>query len=338
MRLLRYGVVALVVLTCVGALAPAPAVAFPARLPQTTPLVTKTIQLKAPSKLSSKWTRIQKLTYGTGASKLGTSPGGEGLMIGPEYGVQVPDKTWWYADAAKLRLAHYSDGGTYLGQVKLPAKYLDQGVYFQWDRPIALADGTVVLSSTTIDSPALLKLSPAGKLSRVTLSGFVTIVVTSGASLYGFDESGDRVRVNPKTGSLTPVTMFKGQGGQLFDVSVGTGHINVTRPGVRLRLNLVDPDHPSTPVHPSVEVVVGADGKLWIYATGVVEVSPEEAYDVVGVFSVTAGGAVSAVGPSRVWYSAADPGDGQHLGMRYGSSRPTLMFIDTGAVRVYRRS
>jgi hypothetical protein len=338
MKRISRGVVALVVLACAGGLSPLPAMAALPRLPQAVPLVTKTIELRAPSTLSGKWTRIQRLVYGTATSRLGTSAGGENLMIGPEYGVQVPDKTWWYADAAKLRLAHYSDTGSYLGQIKLPTTYLDQGIYFQWDRPIALADGTVVLSSTTIGSPGLLTLSPTHKLSRVSLAEFVSVAVTSGASLYGFTESGDRVRVNPRTGTITPVTMFKGQGSQLFDVSVGTGHIDVTRPNVNLRLNLVDPDHPSTPVHPSVEVVVGADGKLWIYATGVVEVSPDEAYDVVGIFSVDAAGTVSAVGRSRIWYSDADPGDGQHLGMRYGSSRPTLMFIDTGAVRVYRRS
>jgi len=338
MKLVTRSLVPLVVLACAGGLSPVPAMASPARVPQAVPLVTRTIQLRKPSALSSKWTRIQKVTYGTATAKLGTAPGGDNLMIGPEYGVQVPDKTWWYADAAKLRLAHYSDTGTYLGQVKLPTKYLDQGIYFQWARPIALADGTVVLSSTTIDSPGLLKLSPAQKLSRVALAEYVAVMVTSGASLYGFTESGDKVRVSPKTGTITPVTLFKGQGGHLFDVAVGAGHLTVTRPGVNLRLNLVDPDHPTAVVHPTVEAVMGATGKLWLYVTGVVEVSPGDAYDVVGLFSVDTAGTVSAVGRSRVWYSDSDPGDGQHLGMRYGDTHPTLMFIDTDAVRVYRRS
>ena len=82
---------------------------------------------------------------------------------------------------------------------------------------------------------------------------------------------------------------------------------------------------------------MAANGKLWILATGIVEVSPSVAYDVVGLFSVSASGAVSPVEPVRTLYSETDPGSGHHLGIRQGSSRPTLMFIDTDAVRVYRK-
>ena len=328
----------LVPLVSLAVLVPAPVSAFSAPAdPPAVPLVTQTLALSEPTSLSSRWTRIQRLRYGPATDQLGTSPGGEAVLWGPDYGVQVPDKTWWYADAAKLRLAHFSDSGHYLGQVRLPAKYLNQGIYFQWDNPIALADGTVVLSSTTIDSPGLLLLSPRRKLSRVALDTFVSVLVTDGTRLYGFSEQGAKVRVNPRTGAVTPVSRFKGQGGRSFDVSVGTGYIAVTRPGVNLRLNLVDPAHPTTPVHPSVEVVMGATGKLWVLATGIVEVSLEEVYEVGGLFNVDTDGSVSAVSRIRTWYSEADPGDGRHLGMRYGGTHPTLMFIDTDAVRVYRK-
>jgi hypothetical protein len=298
--------------------------------------VAKTLHLSQPISLNSSWKRIAKIGYGTAASKLGTSPGGENLMLGPDYGVQVPNKTWWYLDAAKLRLAHYSDSGAYLGQVKVPTKYLAQGIYFQWANPFALTDGTVVLTSNGA-SPALLLLSPAKKLTRVGLSRFFGPVVTDGHSLYGFDENGVSVRVKPRTGAITTVSNFKGQGGRTFAITAASDHLTVKRPGVNLRINLVDPAHPTLPVHPAVEAVMAANGKLWILATGIVEVSLSNTYDVSGLFSISPTGAVSAVEPVRTLYSDSDPGSGHHLGIRQGSSRPTLMFIDTDAVRVYRK-
>lgn len=335
MRLAR-ALVPILTFTCLAALFPASAQAAPALLPTAVPQVTKTRHLNKPTSLNSTWKRIAKIGYGTAASKLGTSPGGENLMLGPDYGVQVPDKTWWYLDTAKLRLAHYSDSGRYLGQVKVPAKYLTQGIYFQWATPFALADGTVVLTSIG-PSPSLLLLSPAKKLSRVNLSRFFSPAVTDGHSLYGFDEDGASVRVKPRTGAMTAVSSFKGQGARTFSIVTKSNHIIVKRPGVNLRINLVDPAHPAIPVHPAVGAVMGANGKLWILATGIVELSPTDAYDVVGLFSVSSSGAVSAVEPVRTLYSDSDPGSGHHLGIRQGSSRPTLMFIDTDAVRVFRK-
>jgi hypothetical protein len=136
---------------------------------------------------------------------------------------------------------------------------------------------------------------------------------------------------------MTTVSSFKGQGGRTFSITAASDHISVKRPGVNLRINLIDPTHPSLAVHPAVEAVMASNGKLWILATGIVELSPGNAYDVAGLFSVSASGAVSAVEPVRTLYSETDPGSGHHLGIRQGSSRPTLMFIDTDAVRVYRK-
>lgn len=321
---------------CIATLAAAPAKAAPTAFPTTVAKITKTRHLAPPSHLSNSWKRVSRIRYGSATSKLGTSPGGENLMIGPDYGVQVPNKTWWYLDAAKLRLAHYSDAGTYFGQVKIPTKYLGQGIYFQWANPFALADGTVVLTGNG-SSSALLLLSPSRKLRRVALPRFFGPTVTDGRSLYGFDENGVSVRVKPRTGAMKAVSTFKGQGGRTFRISAASDHLTIKRPGVNVRINLVDPAHPGLAVHPAVEAVMAANGKVWILATGIVEVSPGDAHDVVGLFSVSASGAVSPVEPVRTLYSEADPGSGHHLGIRQGSSRPTLMFIDTDAVRVYRK-
>jgi hypothetical protein len=330
-------VVATVVVGCLATLLPGPAQAAPVIAPAAVPQVRKTIALKHPTSLSEAWVGSAKINYGTATAQLGTSAGGDGVMWGPDYGVQLPDKSWWYADAAKLRLAHYSNAGAYLGQVNLPSKYLTSGVYFQWDNPMALSDGTVVLTSTSA-SPGLLLLSPKHKLSRVSLARNVHAVVTDGHSLYGFDQANHKVKVKPRTGAISTVTNFKGQGGLTFSISIATGRIVVKRPGVNLRLKVVDPGHPTVAVHPAVEATMGADGKLWILATGIVETSPGNAHDVSGLFSVSPAGVVSAIYKLRTLTSDSDPGDGQHLGMRLGSSKPTLMFIDTDAVRVFRKA
>lgn len=335
-RLLRIAIPA-VIAGCLATFLPGSAQAAPVLTPLAVPQVKKTISLKHPTSLSSAWTRRARIDYGTATAQLGTSPGGDGVTWGPDYGVQVPDKSWWYADAAKLRLAHYSEAGAYRGQVTLPKKYLTSGIYFQWNNPIALANGSVVLSSTS-SSPGLLVLSKSQKLKRVSLTRYVHATVTDGVFLYGFDENNHKVRVNPKTGAIKGVSSFTGQGGRSFTISIATGRIVVKRPGVNLRLKVVDPAHPTVAVHPAVEAVMGADGNLWILATGIVETSPGNAHDVSGLFSVSVAGVVSPVYKLRTLTSDSDPGDGQHLGMRLGDSKPTLMFIDNDAVRVYQKA
>lgn len=330
---LRHALVPLVLLCLVAT--PPPSVSAAPAAPSV--LFTTTLALPHPSTLSAKWRNTAILTYGNATSRPGTSPGGEGLDFGPSYGVQLPDRTWWILDAAKRRLAHYSDAGGYLGQAALPTKYLHLGLYVQWANPHALADGTVVLTSTTIDAPALLLLFPTGRFTRVRLDRFVNVVISNGHSLYGFDEDDSMVRVRPRTGAITAVTDFVGQGGRPFRISVGPGHLRVRRPGVNLRLNLADKSHPAATVYPSVEAAMGADGKLWILASGIVEPSPGSAHDVVGLFAVARSGSVSVVFKSRTLTSDADPGDGHRLSLRHGGTRPTLMFIDPDAVRVYRK-
>jgi prepilin-type N-terminal cleavage/methylation domain-containing protein len=83
---------------------------------------------------------------------------------------------------------------------------------------------------------------------------------------------------------------------------------------------------------------MSSSGKLWILVTGIVEVTPEAAHDVIGIFWVDADGNSSPARRVRTPTSDSDPGDGKHLGIRHGSSRPTLTFIDTDAVRTYRKN
>lgn len=298
--------------------------------------VTKTITMGAPSALNSGWGTASTIGYGPAKATLGTSLGGDGggFQIGPSYGTQVPNKTWWYLGAAKKRLAHYSKSGRYLGQVKLPRKYLAQGVYVQYQHPQALKNGSVVLAGTTADAPRLLVMSRSHKFRLVKLLQWVSVHSTDGAYLYGFNTGDQIVRVNPKTGKITKVSWMRGQGGRTF--ALGVGFLTVRRPGVNLKLNLASAEHPGKTLHPQLEAVMGKDGRLWILVSAIVEVYATEYTDAVGLISVSRSGRVSAVQPARTLASDSDPADGLHLGVRHGSGKTWLMFIDTDAARVYR--
>ncbi len=294
------------------------------------------IELSSPGSLGGHWKRVARIAYGRGAEKLGTSPGGEGLVWGPGYGSQTPDGTWWIADAAKRRIAHYDRAGRYLGQYPVPKKFLHLG-YFQWQNPIALDNGSVALTGTTIDSPALLVMSPTGHFSRIRLKRFVNIRISDGAHLYGFDEEGKRVKVDPVTGRISTATWFSGQKRHKFRISANKTFLTVERPGVSLKLNLASAEYPSHTVQPTVEAAVGRDGKLWILIDGVVELPGFETAPAAGLFYVTRTGRVSPTLSVRSLTSASDPGDGLHLGIRTGTKTPWLMFVDPDALRIFRK-
>ena len=304
-------------------------------LPSAVPQVTKNVTLQLPKALGSKWTKIATLTYGTTTNTLGTDPGGEGINWGPGYGTQLPNKTWWYADVANLRLAHFSDSGHYLGQAKLPTKYLQSGSYFQWQNPQSLANGTVLLTSTTIGAPALLKFYKA-KFSKVALNRFVSVVINDGHYLYGYDEANKMVKINPASGKITLTSWLVGQGGRKFAIKAGTGYLRVTRPAANVRINLKSAAHPTLPLHPGFQAAMGADGKLWLLVTGMVDLPDYSTELTIGLFSVGPTGKLSTIYSMRNPSSESDPGDGNNLGIRKGGTHPWMMFIDTDAVRDYR--
>ena len=75
------------------------------------------------SELGGLWSELF-LPYGEAEDQLGTSPGGDGLILGPEFGTQTPDGNYWILDAAKQRAAVFSADGTYLEQVVFPEENL----------------------------------------------------------------------------------------------------------------------------------------------------------------------------------------------------------------------
>lgn len=294
--------------------------------------------LTPPATLAPSWSEVFSVPYGDAPGQLGTSLGGDdgGIRIGPSYGTQVPDGTWWFMDTAHARLAHFSDAGAYLGEVRIPAKYLTGGQYVQYQSPLALADGTVVLQSTTPGDSAMLTLAADGTLARVPLDRFVGVKVTDGTHLYGFDQDNRLVKADPRTGTLSFTDAVVGQGDLPFTLTTAPGRLGLTRPGVTLDLPLFAAEKPTSVVHPMVEGATGADGVLNILVTGLIEDAPGEISEVAGFVRVDAAGR-GFVEQVRPLSSTADPSDGGRLGVRLGDSRPWLMLIDTDAVRVFRR-
>ncbi len=192
-----------------------------------------------------------------------------------------------------------------------------------------------MLTSTTIDSPALLKYRK-GVFTKVKLSRFVGVVGTDGYYLYGFDEANKKVRINPSTGKITTVTWFRGQGGRRYQMSVGDGYVKIVRPAATVRLNLTSAGHPALTVHPSLQAAMGADGKLWVLISGMTDLPDFSTELTIGLVSISSSGKVSTVKTMRDPTSESDPGDGDNLGIRQGGTRPWMMFIDSDAARVYR--
>lgn len=71
------------------------------------PLVLPT----ALDRMPDTWEERFFIPYGETPDTLGTYLGGdgEGIQIGPDFGAQAPDGSWWFLDTAKLRLAHFSE-------------------------------------------------------------------------------------------------------------------------------------------------------------------------------------------------------------------------------------
>ncbi len=285
------------------------------------------------------WEETLFIPYGDGEDTLGTSPGGDGGSVdwGPEYGTQTPDGTWWFLDAARLRLAHFDADGGYLGAVGLTEDQLVDGRFFQFQMPQALDDGTVIASRATGAGTQLLVL--AGEvISLVDAAAEVGLVTTDGAALFGQDyESGGMAAVTTD-GAVTPIEFLNTRAGTRFGFrSMGDEHIiELPDAGVTRQVILRWADDPLSPAFAGTEVETGPDGTLHVYLYGAPEV--DESIQLAGYYSVSPTGEVSAVETSRNPFSPSDPGSPAHLGIDFATGQPWLMFVDPDGVRVLTRT
>ena len=306
----------------------------------TAPAPEETVQvLLAPfSELGPEWAE-QMFPYGDGEESLGTSPGGEGLMLGPEYGTQTPDGTWWFLDAANLRIAHFGEEGTYLDQVVLPEELLVDGQFFQFQMPQGLDDGSVVASGFRSEDAMALMQVVDGVASQTLFAGAIPLVTTDGELLYGFSLEDQAPRALAP-GDQVPevVEFFRARDGSSYMVRIVEDQVIVALPdsGLVRILQMRFSEDPEVPVRAGIEVETGTDGTLFILFYGAPE--SDETLGVGGFVTVSPDGAVSEAHPIVDPFSLSDPGSPSHLGVTPGTATPWIMVVDEDGVHVFTRS
>ncbi len=298
--------------------------------------------LPSVSEFGPGWSQVLYIPYGPGEEELGTAPGGDAgtLELGPDYGAQAADGSWWILDAAKLRLAHYAEDGSYLGAVAMKPEHLAQGQYFQFQLPHILDDGTLVAQNMGGDITTLL-LMEDGDTRVVTVPVGFGSRFDDGSSLFGFAGEGrERTRVDPHTGSAETVEWFLTRAGTRFGMEIRGDELTIELPDApdapTLTYRLAYADDPTVPAYGLLEAASGADGTLFLYIIGGTDSGVGG--QLAGFFTVSPDGTVSPVEPTRDPFTSADPGSPGQLGVRPGTGSPWIMIIDTDGVRVFGRS
>jgi hypothetical protein len=303
------------------------------------PDATVEVLLAPYSEMGPDWTELF-LPYGADEEHLGTSIGGEGnIMWGPDYGAQTPDRTWWFFDAANLRLAQFSEDGAYLGQVPMPNELLVSGIYFQYQMPIALDNGWVTGWGFRGDDTSILRLID-GELSQLTVPGAEAWVNTDGAYLYAISfEDRTPLRLDPDSGTVEATDWLIARDGSRYRVSLDqTAHqvlVEMPDSGITRTLLLRHSEDPAVGAFSSIEVETGEDGTLFFYFTGAPVT--DESSGIGGYLSIGPDGAVSQLEPVSDPFSPSDGGNGGRLGVTPGTSDPWVMNIDEDGVRIYTR-
>jgi hypothetical protein len=280
------------------------------------------------------WSLAFVIGYGEDQDLLGTAPGGENLLLGPDYGAQAPDGTWWFLDGAKKRFAHYDVGGEYLGEVLLPDQYLANGQYFQFQLPHVLADGSLVATRFGSDSTQFLRLVDQTVFVESSNGTFLT-KADDGIHLFGFDVDGALLSASAD-GSTEPTEWFVTQAGTYYTLAFGSEGVTLELPdlGINLMIPLTASNGPGT-VHASAELGTAADGSLHLLLLGISE--SDESEQLGGYAVISPEGVPGPLEPILDPFTPADPGSPSHFGVAYGSNQPWFMVIGEQGVEVYLR-
>jgi len=275
---------------------------------------------------------------GEGEEFLGTAPGGDGLMLGPEYATQTPDGSWWFLDAAKLRVAHFDDNGTYLDQVPVPEDLLVDGIYFQYQMPQALDDGSIVATGFRGEQTMALLRIDDGVASGSAFEAEVPWVTTDGTYLYGLGfEDAAPFRLHPNDLVVESVEWLAARDGSRFTVGVEGSDVLVelTDAGLTRTLQMRFSEDPSVEARAGIEVETGVDGTVFILFYGVP--ATDETLGIGGIVAIGPDGAVSEAEPIVDPFSPSDPGSPSHLGVRPGTRNPWTMVVGVDGVHVFSR-
>jgi hypothetical protein len=300
---------------------------------------TVTVVLYPFSEMGPGWTE-EVFLYGEGEESLGTSPGGEGLMFGPDYGTQNADGTWWFLDAAKQRIAHFAPGGNYLDQVGMPEELLVDGIYFQYQLPQALDDGSLVASGWRDGATTSLLRIKDGTATGDTFDGEVAWVTTDGTYLYGHTvEENALQRLDPNDPVAEPIDWFIARDGSRYRVTVNEDEILVELPDAAVPLTrtllMRYSEDPDVIARGAVEVETGADGTLFMLLYGV-PIS-REPLDIGGLLTISPDGEVSEAIEIANLFSSADTGSPARLGVTPGSSDPWIMVVGEDGIHVFSK-
>jgi hypothetical protein len=307
----------------------------------TTTPAEQTVQvlLQPFSELGPEWSEVF-LPYGETEAQLGTSPGGDGLLLGPEYGAQTPDGNFWMMDAANQRAAVFSADGEYFEQVVFPEEVLVDGQYFQYQMPQALDDGSIAVGGLRgLDSVALLRIV-SEDVSSTTFEGAISWATTDGTYLYGLSfEDGAPYQLDPSAPPGVRVDWLMTRAETRFSGAVLGDEIVIELPDAATpltrTLQLRFSEDPDVIAHAGIELETGIDGSIFILMYGAPE--SDESLGIGGFLRISAEGVVGDVEPIRDPFSPADPGSPAHLGVTPGTSTPWLMMVDEDGVRIYTR-
>ncbi len=286
------------------------------------------------------WSETLFIPYGEGPLTLGTTLGGDGdgIQVGPEYGAQSPDGTWWFLDGAKYRLAQFDADGSFLIEAVLDEDLLTDGIYFQYQLPRVLDSGMVVANRLSEEQTIILRRR-GEELDTVTIDRIFVPRIDDGTTVYGFEvgEEATPVAVDVSSGTATDTEWFRTRGGDRFRITVGKGELRIELPdaGADITLPVTAAEVGGDALF-STEVASGIDGTLHLLMVGLAE--NDESLQLAGYLTVSADGTLGALEPMRDPFTSADPGSPAHLGVRPQTSKPWFMVIDEDGVRVFGRS
>jgi hypothetical protein len=234
-------------------------------------------------------------------------------------------------------MAHFGDDGQFIDAVEVPVELLVDGLYFQFQLPRVLDDGTLVANRLGIDTTTILRLSE-GDFETTVLNRQFVPRTDDGVMLYGFDiENTIPLEVDPGSGSTTETEWFRTRSGSRFRITVALGELTVALPDAAMEKTLTfEAGDVGGSAFLSLEVAAGEDGTLHLFILGFPE--RDESLQLAGYLTIGSDGTLGPLEPVRDPFTPSDPGSPAHLGVRPGTSTPWLMFIDEDGVRVFRRS